>query len=127
MPSSWPMSKSEQMCVWLRAETARASRRARSEVLVHLQQACELSDFKACAFAAHMTFQGSGVPKDLPAAIRLATKACDGGELSGCTTLALVDVQKEAPTELNQARGLLTKACDGGEANACRLIKSLPK
>lgn len=92
------------------------------------EKACDLSDLGACGYAAHLKFEGTGgVPRDVAGAALLATKACDGGSLEGCTTLAVVLVSRNTRAELDRAHGLLRKACDGGEANACNLLKSLPK
>ena len=85
------------------------------------------AELRACAYAAYLKLQGTDVPKDVPGATRLATKACDGGAMEGCTTLALVRAGSGKPADLAQARTLLTRACAGGEANACGLLKSLPK
>jgi hypothetical protein len=98
------------------------------KALGFLEKACELSDFRACAYAAYARFDGmGGVPRDTAGATRLAARACDGGALQGCTTLALVLAGRGTRGDLDQARGLLKKACDAGESQACTLLPSLPK
>ena len=99
-----------------------------AKALGFLEKACELSDFRACAYAAYVRFEGmGGVPRDTAGATRLATRACDGGALQGCTTLALTLAGRGTRGDLDQARGLLKKACDGGESQGCSLLESLPK
>ena len=92
------------------------------------EKACDLSDLRACSYAAHLKLTGMrGVPKDSAEAARLATKACDGDVLEGCTTLAVVLMGRSTPVEQDRARTLLKKSCDGGEGNACDILKSLPR
>ena len=99
-----------------------------SGALALFEKACDLSDLRACSYAAHLKLSGmQGVAKDSAGAARLATKACDGDVLEGCTTLAVVLMGQPTRGEQDRARTLLKKSCDGGEGNACDILKSLPR
>jgi len=99
-----------------------------SRALALFEKACDLSDLRACSYAAHLKLSGmQGVAKDSAGAARLATKACDGDVLEGCTTLAVVLMGQPKRGEEDRARTLLKKSCDGGEGNACDILKSLSR
>ena len=57
----------------------------------------------------------------LPSAVELYKKACDGGNMLGCTNLGSMYANGDGVEEdFSKAAKLLKKACDGGDMNGCR-------
>jgi TPR repeat protein len=53
--------------------------------------------------------------------MRAIRRACDGGEMAGCTSLGwLYHNGHGVPRDYARARGLFERACDGGEMTGCR-------
>ena len=61
-----------------------------------------------------------GVKQDKSKAVGLYTKACDGGDMLGCSNLGLIYAKGEGVQQDNfKAVELQTKACDGGNTFGC--------
>ena len=74
----------------------------------------------ACFLAALAYDNGEGVRQDKFKAVKLYTKACDGGSANGCSDLgAMYDNGEGVRQDKFKAVELYTKACDGGSANGC--------
>ena len=59
--------------------------------------------------------------KEYDKAFELYKKACDGGEMLGCTNLGVMYANGDGVEEdFSKAAKLLKKACDGGDMNGCR-------
>ena len=57
----------------------------------------------------------------LPSAVELYKKACDGGNMVGCGNLGIMYADGNGVEEdFSKAAKLLKKACDGGDMNGCR-------
>lgn len=81
---------------------------------------CDLGNADSCYNLAALTSMGkAGGPPDAAAALPLYAKACDGDNLSACSTLAF---RLDWKTEGERAVALLQKACDGGRAYDCRSL-----
>jgi TPR repeat protein len=86
------------------------------------QDACEKkNDMMACAALGRLAFEGHGTPKDQAHALALFEKACDGGDATGCESLAFAyeSGQSGRPKDITKAVTLHAKACDGGEDMGC--------
>jgi TPR repeat protein len=88
--------------------------------------ACGKGELQACFASAWTLEQGRGVAKDMPRALALYEKTCEGGVAPACTWVAVFRLNKN-PGQPSAVRGLLQKACAGGDEQACGLLKSLPK
>ena len=63
---------------------------------------------------------------DYQSAVKLFTKACDGGDASGCYNLGIMyDNGQGVKQDYHQAAKLWTKACDGGHASGCYNLGSM--
>jgi hypothetical protein len=73
-----------------------------------------------------MSELGQGVPQDFVRARDLYRRACEGGELVGCTNLGLMyEEGLGGEQDLGEARGRYQIACEGSEQLACDLLASL--
>ncbi|MFN7979225.1 MAG: tetratricopeptide repeat protein [Vicinamibacterales bacterium] len=74
----------------------------------------------ACAFAGHIVDDGRGVPEDIPRAVALYTKGCDGGYAPSCWRLAsLRAIGRGVPKDLPAALRVLEPACQPNGREAC--------
>ena len=65
---------------------------------------------------------------ELPRAVELYKKACDGGNMLGCTNLGSMYANGDGVEEdFSKAAKLLKKACDGGDMNGCRSLDTIYK
>jgi hypothetical protein len=73
-----------------------------------------------------MNETGQGVPQDPARAAGLYQRACEGGELIGCTNVGLLYVTGVglAP-DTARAAGFFRVACEGGEQLGCGLLRSI--
>lgn len=101
--------------------TAEPTRAAR-----YYRMGCERGDQRACIRLASLKAAGSGVPRDVPAALAVLEAACAGGVLEACGRLALVLLNRSEPGDVDRARSLLRTACEAGDEPSCTLQKQLP-
>lgn len=81
---------------------------------------CDLDNADSCYSLASLTLSGkAGGPSDKEAAKALYDKACNLGNLVGCSSLTF---QLDWKTEGERVISLLQKACDGGRAMDCRML-----
>lgn len=75
------------------------------------------------AVAVHLGL-GKGMPRDVTLAVKLWTKACDGGDAKACLTLAQAIEEPGAvkSPDLMKVAELYRKACDGGYADGCTML-----
>ncbi len=65
--------------------------------------------------------QGQGVPKDVPQAMAIYKRGCDGGLGNSCHNLGALT----QPTDPKQAAELYTRGCQGGFAPSCGNLAQL--
>jgi hypothetical protein len=64
---------------------------------------------------------GLVVSQDLARAVSLYGQACDGAEILGCTSLAIMyDTGEGVTQDVARAASFWQQACDGGLVEACR-------
>ena len=69
-----------------------------------LRRACDVDDFRACrALAMEMAANPNG-EEDLVEAMKLATRACDHGDLGGCTMVGIGAAHAASPSSAVEAR-----------------------
>lgn len=101
----------------------------RSHAVALLQKACDGGFMLACSNLGDLYFYGSGglVARDPSLRRQLYQKACERGNLWGCTQVAL-KLANERPSSLSdfsRIAQLLQRACDGGEPFACVTMTNL--
>lgn len=84
---------------------------------------CDSTFYSACMRLGDRYFKGIGVPKDLPRAVSLFRKACDGGNGPACNALGFaygrgIGVAKD----WGAATTFLKKACSAGDQGACNAV-----
>ena len=85
-----------------------------------LEKPCNLGSGTACSNLASLYESGTGVSRDLVAARRFYTKACDNLLWAACTRLATMHANGEGgPKDARQAAALYKRACDRGDKPAC--------
>ncbi len=63
---------------------------------------------------------GQGVKQDDFKAVKLYSKACDGGIAGGCNLLGFMYANGQGVKQSNsKAKELFGKACEGGHADGC--------
>ncbi len=92
-----------------------------AELAGRFDRKCVAGELEACRNLGVMYFDGTGVSRDPPRAVKLFAQACSGGNLSACNHLALAYVAGTG-VERQPARAVevYQKACDGGYKLACR-------
>ena len=86
----------------------------------------EEPDAESAADAASRAGDAAYNAKNYAEARQLFTKACDGGEMSGCNNLGyMYDEALGVTQDYTRARQLYTKACDGGNDTACQTLENL--
>ena len=74
----------------------------------------------ACAFAGMVVDDARGVPEDIPRAVTLYTKGCDGGYAPACWRLASLRAYgRGVPRDVAAALRVLEPACQPGGREAC--------
>jgi TPR repeat protein len=79
---------------------------------------CVAGDLESCRQLGTSYLEGKGVSQDLPRAIALFTRACDGANMAACNALAFeyLDRLKNPKAAVDTFQ----KACNGGFKPACR-------
>lgn len=95
-----------------------------TDVLQDLIKSCQDNELDKCVELAIY------VRDDLEsssAAVEVAQKACDGGNLKGCNVLGKLYVDEYSGLGMNytKAQELYTHACKGGYENACTNLENL--
>ncbi|HLT36936.1 MAG TPA: hypothetical protein VK034_11645, partial [Enhygromyxa sp.] len=110
--------------VWDGKKCTRASEakgyRCNPQDEVECKAQCDLGNADSCYNLASLTLRGkSSDPEARTAAAALYQKACDGDNLSACSSLTFYIDWK---TEGERVTALLQKACDGGRPFDCRSL-----
>ena len=72
-----------------------------------------------------MYVYGEDVPKDYAKAVTLFQKACDGGDMGGCSSLGwMYGNGHGVAKDYAKAVTLYQKACKGGADDACKALQS---
>ena len=91
--------------------------------LERAQNACNSGSAFYCELLGQVYYSGSteyGAVKDVPTAVTLLRKACDGRALSACVSLgALYGNGVAIPKDMPRAALLWQKACDGNDYRGC--------
>lgn len=80
---------------------------------------CDKGNPQSCALAGYMYEKGEGVKEDEKKAFAAYKKACDNGELDGCTGLGYILSKADDPEQQRQSIGVLRQACERGSGRAC--------
>lgn len=90
----------------------------------YYDRSCKYGYLRGCYFLAMNLQDGLGVTADVPRAVTLYTKACEGDELDACDRLAKLYAAGKAGSP-QQALALFKKNCDAGRAPACNSVGTL--
>jgi hypothetical protein len=87
------------------------------------REACDDGDASACAEFRARLWEGDGVPRDVPGAVRLYEAACDAGDEDACTHLGdrFFEGQGVAK-DARRAVKLYQRACNAGAVEACAAL-----
>lgn len=81
---------------------------------------CQGGSPSACFKVGDSYYFGRGIARDLGAAVRYYTKACDLGEARGCYNAAdMVEKGESVPKDKNKAKALFDKGCNLGDTQSC--------
>jgi len=91
------------------------------EATAYLSPACDKGDLPACRQLGRVLDKGLwDVPKDEKRAVDLFEKACNGGELRGCSDLGVMySHDRGVAKDEKRAVDLFEKACAGGDMRGC--------
>jgi TPR repeat protein len=94
------------------------------DALAGMQQACDAGNAAACHNLGHLYAGGQGVPADIERAKALYDRACQGGVVQGCSSLAAIEM-REGGGDKVRAAGHFRTACDAGDAAGCTNLASM--
>lgn len=99
---------------------------AQSENSRSLESPCTKGDLFACTNLAVLLKHGRGTPRDLPRALTLFVRACEGGVDFACGNVGeMTFAGKGVAPSQTQGASLLKGACRRGDAWSCEMATHL--
>jgi TPR repeat protein len=89
-----------------------------------MQRACDAGNAGACHNLGHVYTGTEGVAADVERAKHFYERACDGGVVQGCSSLAAIEM-REGGGDKTRAAGHFGKACDAGDASGCANLAAM--